>query len=458
MIKNILNNKKRIHFIGIGGSGMCPLANIMKNKGYIVSGSDNYESDTLKRLIDNGFKVYIGHNRDNVKGADLAVYSAAIKPDNPEIVRAKELGIATAERSELLGALCSQYDNVIAVSGTHGKTTTSAMITQILTMGEVDPTAVIGGKLPFIGGNSRIGNSQTIICEACEYVDTFLKLTPNISVILNVDADHLDYFKNLDGVINSFNKFACLTNDLIIVNGDDQNSLKAVKNANVPVLTFGFSKNNDYYVEDATEQNGIFTKFSVMKKGMKLGTFSLKVPGKHNLYNAIAAIAVADYVGVSAETIKQALSNFGGVHRRFEILSNKNNITVADDFAHHPTEIKNTLSAAKQMGFKRVICVFQPHTYSRTFLFLDDFAKSLSIADIAIISEILPVREVNSYNIYATDLVDKIKNAVYRKTFRDIADYVQDIASPGDLILTMGGGNIYECANMIVEKLSNKDS
>lgn len=457
--KNYLNDKniKKIHFIGIGGSGMCPLANILKSKGYIISGSDNYMSDTLERLIKMGFTVKINHSEENVEGADLVVYSAAIKEDNVERAAARKLNIPQIERSDLLGMVCSKYENLIAVAGTHGKTTTTAMITQVLTMCNADPTAIIGGKLPFINGNSRIGKSQNIICEACEYVDTFLKLDPTISVITNVEADHLDYFKNLDGVINSFKKFANQTTDLIIANGDDENSLEVVKNVKAAkVITFGFKNSNDYHIGKFSEKNGFFESFEVFKGKELLGELSLKVPGKYNVYNALAAIAVADYMKIEIKNIKEAIKAFSGVHRRFEILSRKDGITIADDFAHHPTEIENTLSSAKKMGFDRVICIFQPHTYSRTAMFLNDFARVLSIADLTIVSEILAVREKNTYNIYAEDLVEKIKNGVYLKTFEEIASYVEKIATPGDLILTMGGGNVYECANLLVEKFKNK--
>lgn len=456
--KNYLDDKniRKIHFIGIGGSGMCPLADILKSKGYIISGSDNYMSDTLEGLIERGYDVKVEHNKENVKGADLVVYSAAVKEDNEERMAAKELSIPQIERSDLMGMICAKYENLIAISGTHGKTTTTAMITQILTMYDSDPTAIIGGKLPFINGNSRIGKSQNMVCEACEYVDTFLKLYPTISVITNVEADHLDYFKTLDGVVNSFKKFADQTSELVVVNGDDENALKAVENIkNAKVLTFGFKNSNDYHVGKSTEKNGFYESFEVFKGNELLGEFSLQIPGKHNVYNALAATAVSDYMQIEIKKIREALKVFTGVHRRFEILSRKNNITIADDFAHHPTEIENTLSSAKKMGFNRVICIFQPHTYSRTALFLNDFAKVLSIADIAIVSEILAVREINTYNVYSEDLVKKIKNGVYLKTFEEIAEYVKKIAKPGDFILTMGGGNVYECANLLVKKLYN---
>ncbi|MDQ5984155.1 MAG: UDP-N-acetylmuramate--L-alanine ligase [Eubacteriales bacterium SKADARSKE-1] len=454
--KNILNNIKKIHFIGIGGSGMYPIAKILHSNGYIISGSDNYESDTLDREIQEGLQIYMGHDARNIDGAELIVYSAAIKQDNPEMIAGKEKNIPTIERSVMLGLLTSMYKNLIAVSGTHGKTTTTSMITQILTVGGADPTAIVGGTLPFIGGNSRTGNSETIVCEACEYVDTFLELDPAISVITNVEADHLDYFKTFDRVIESFNKFANKTTKFLVVNGDDENALKAVANVNVPVTTFGFNKSNDYYVDDIAEERGFFRHFSVMKNETKLVDIELKVPGRHNAYNALAAICVADYMGLDLDSIAMALSDFGGVHRRFEVLGKVNDITIIDDFAHHPTEIENTLTTASKMGFDRVIAIFQPHTYSRTATFLNEFGKALSIPDITVVSEILAVREVNSYNIYSEDLVAKIKNGVYRKTFEDITDYIEKTAKPGDCVITMGGGNVYKCANMILDNLKNK--
>lgn len=454
-IKNILNNVRNIHFIGIGGSGMCPIADILIHKGYNVSGSDNYISDTLQRVIDNGTKVFTEHNAENVKEAELVVYSAAIKEDNVERVAATQKGIPCIERSVMLGLLCDEFENTIAVAGTHGKTTTTAMLTQIFTMAQKDPSAVIGGKLPFINGNSCCGNSDTIICEACEYVDSFLQINPAIAVITNVEADHLDYFGTLENVINSFNKFAQKANKLVVINGDDENSVLAAKNVNVPAITFGESENNTYYAENISEENVAFPSFTLMKTGEKIIDIKLSVPGKYNMLNALAAAAVAHYFNISPEDIAKALHEFTGVHRRFEILGKPNEITVADDFAHHPTEINSVLTAASKMGFKRIIAVFQPHTYSRTATFLDDFATALSIADVTILSEILAVREVNTFNIKSEDLAEKISNCICLQTFEEIADCIEELAKPGDLILTMGGGNVYVCANMILNRLKN---
>lgn len=450
--QTLLDNVKRIHFVGIGGSGMCPLAEILHNEGYEITGSDMNESDTLERIRSYGIHITMGHFAENVNGADLVVYTAAVKLDNPELVSARTQGIPAVERCIMLGAVCANYERSVAVSGTHGKTTTTSMLTQILTMCNFDPTAIIGGKLPFLGGNSRIGKSDIITCEACEYVDTFLHLYPAISIILNVDADHLDYFGTLDRVKQSFAQFASQTSRVLIVNGDDFNTMEAVKNVNKPKVTFGFEKQNDYYAVIIGE-NKVCDTFEIHHGNQTLATVTLKVPGKHNVLNALAAATASFILGASPEGVAKALGEFTGAHRRFEILGSFNGITVADDFAHHPTELQATLEAAMGMGFKQVWAVFQPHTYSRTAMLLDDFARVLSIPNHTVLSEILAVREKNTYNIYAKDLADKIDGCVWFETFEEIADYVTKNAKSGDLIITIGGGNVYMCANQIVDKL-----
>jgi UDP-N-acetylmuramate--alanine ligase len=448
---DILSKVKKIHFVGIGGSGMCPIAEILHHKGFKLTGSDINESDTLERIRTYGIPVAMGHKAENVDGAELVVYTAAVKSDNPELVSAREKGIPTVERSVMLGMVARRYSNSVAVSGTHGKTTTTALITQILINAGIDPSAVIGGKLPFIGGNGRVGKSDTIVCEACEYVDTFLQLNPAISVILNIDADHLDYFGTVENIIKSFHQFAEQTTKVLVVNGDDENSMKAVNGiTNASLITFGFKPTNDYYAENIAGTKKARENFSIMKHGKKLAEVTLSIPGQHNIYNALAAFAVADYLGVDADSIAASLHQFTGVHRRFEILGEFNGITVADDFAHHPTELAATLTAAENMGFHRVWAVFQPHTFSRTYLLLDEFAKALSIPEKVVLSEILAVREENTYHIYAKDLADKIPGSVWFNTFDEITDYVVANAQSGDLILTLGGGDVYKCANQIV--------
>ncbi len=457
---HLLDNVKRIHFVGIGGSGMCPLAEILHNEGYEITGSDTAESDTLARIRSYGIPVTMGHFPENVIGADLVVYTAAVKLDNPELVSAKTHNIPAIERCIMLGAVVEKYSRSIAVSGTHGKTTTTSMITQIMTMSSMDPTAIIGAKLPFIGGNSRVGKSDYIVCEACEYVDTFLHIYPAMAVILNVDEDHLDYFGTLDRIKQSFRQFINQTSSCIVINGDDRNSMECVsdiiKEGSKQVVTFGFGNKNDFRAE-ITGESSVCDSFDLYHKGEKICSVSLKVPGKFNVMNALAASAAAITLGVSPEDCAKALGEFSGAHRRFEILGKPCGITVADDFAHHPTELRATLTTAMSMGFRQVWAVFQPHTFSRTYTFLNEFAEVLSIPDHAVLSEILPVRETNTYNIYSKDLADKIPGCVWFKTFEEIADYVTKKAKPGDLIITIGGGNVYMCAGMILDKLSGKN-
>lgn len=450
---DLLSHVKKVHFVGIGGSGMCPIAEILIHRGYEVSGSDTAESDTLARIRGYGIPVFMGQRAENIKDTELVVYTAAVKQDNPELVAAREKGIPTIERSVMLGLVTRRFPNTIGVSGTHGKTTTTAMITQILLEAGLDPSAIIGGKLPLIGGNGRVGKSDTIVCEACEFVDTFLQLHPHIAVVLNIDNDHLDYFGTVENTIRSFHQFCLQTSGYIIVNGDDANAMKAVQGiTNAQIITYGFQPQNDYSAADIQVTRRAREEFTILKHGSKLTDITLSIPGKHNIYNALAAFAVADLLGVSTESAAKSLHAFTGVHRRFELLGEFGGITVADDFAHHPTEVTATLTAAKQMGFSRVWAVFQPHTYSRTYLLFNDFVKALKIADRVVLSEILAVRETNTYNIYAKDLAEKIPGSVWFKTFEEIADYMVQNAKDGDLILTIGGGDIYKCANRIVEK------
>lgn len=432
---------------------MCPIAEILFHNGYELTGSDMNESDTLERIRSYGIKVYKGHKAENIGDAEMVVYTAAAKQDNPELVAAREKGIPTLERSVALGLLTRKYANAIGVSGTHGKTTTTSMITQILIEAGADPSAVIGGKLPLIGGNGRVGKSETIVCEACEYVDTFLQLHPAISAILNIEADHLDYFKTLDNIIHSFHQFALQTSNAIIANGDDENVRKAVEGiSHARVITFGRNSSNDYYPAELNEEDTACEDFTLMYRGEELCRISLIVPGEHNMMNAVAAAAVCHTLGVDGAHIKKSLESFGGVHRRFEVLGKFEGVTVADDFAHHPTELTAVLTSAMKMGYRQVWAVFQPHTYSRTAMLLDEFAQALSIPDHVVMTEILAVREENTYHIHTSDLEAKIPGSCHFGSFEEIADYVMDHAKENDLILTLGGGDIYKCANLIVEK------
>ncbi len=453
-IDTLLKQVKRIHFIGIGGSGMCPLAEILHSEGYVLSGSDNNESDTLARIRALGIPVTMGQKAENIAGAEMVVYTAALLKDNPELVAAKESGIPTFERAKLFGAISRLYKNCIGICGTHGKTTVTSMTTQVMLEAKLDPSAVIGGKLPLIDANGRVGKSEHFVCEACEFVDTFLELSPAVAVILNIDEDHLDYFKTLDNLILSFHKFADMATDAVLYNGDDRNTLKAMNGITGKTLvTFGFQSANDYYPENISTVRGAFYGFDVMHGGEKLGHIQLNVPGRHNILNALAAIAASMHAGADFAACKAGLEAFGGAGRRFEMLGEYAGITFADDYAHHPAELRVTLESAMKMDYNRVWAVFQPFTYSRTYMLMDDFAEVLQIPDRCVMTEIMGSREINTYNVYTAQLAERIPNSVWFNTFDEVADYVLRNAEAGDLVLTLGCGDIYKAAKMMIKRL-----
>ncbi len=447
----ILKSVKKIHMIGIGGSGMCPLAEILHSKGYKLTGSDNNESDPLKRVIALGIPVTMGHFKENVIGSELVVYSAAISQDNPELVSARENNIPTMERSVLLGIITRQFDNVIGVCGTHGKTTVSSMITQVLCIAGSDPTAVIGGRLPLIGANGRAGESENMVCESCEFVDTFLQLSPDKAVLLNIDNDHLDYFKTMENLVNSFTKFINMANT-VYLNGDDELSVKAANTHKGVKVTFGLNENKDYYAKNL-EQGSLGFKFDVYKNGKFLTDMELSIPGKHNVYNALAAFAVCYDMDIDAKIIKNAISTFLGAGRRFEKIFENETLTLFDDYAHHPTEIEATLKAAKELNFKRVTVVFQPFTFSRTELLLNDFIKALSFADRVVLPPIMGSREVNTSGISSQDIAKGLKDATCVDDLTAAAEFILNTAQKGDFVVTMGGGDVYKAAYKIRDAL-----
>lgn len=463
--KSVLDGKKHIHFIGIGGSGMYPLAQILHSKGYFLSGSDNNETDTLVAVRTMGIPVFLGQRAENIKGADLIVHTAAIMSDNPELIAAKESGVPVLERSDLLAIITEQFGNTVCVSGTHGKTTTSSMITQILKKRGDDITAVIGGKLPLIHGSGIAGKSDVMVCEACEFMDHFLKLSSDVSVILNVDADHLDYFGTLENVIKSFHKFAEQTSKAVIYNGSDANTVKAVSGLEnkCELISFGKGSECDYYPENISHISGLETSFDLMYRGEKLETLTLHVPGEHNILNAVAAAAASIYEGACAKDVKTGLSDFYGSQRRFEKYGEVGGVTVVDDYGHHPAEIAVTLKAAKELGYKRVWAVHQPFTFSRTAMLIDDFAASLSIADKVVLTSIMGSREKNTYDIHTKSLAEKISDAVYfdeeehDRNFELCGDYVAENAESGDLVVTLGCGDVNKLARLILNKLEKKE-
>ena len=455
----LLKQVRRIHFIGIGGSGMCPLAEILHKEGYLLSGSDNNETDTLARIRSLGIPVTMGQKAENIKGAEMIVYTAALLPDNPELVAAKVSGIPTFERSKLLGAVTRIYPNSICISGTHGKTTACSMLTQVLIEADFDPTAVIGGKLPLTGSNGIVGHSEHMVCEACEFVDTFLDLSPDIAVVLNVDEDHLDYFKTFENLKKSFTKFASMATKTIIYNGDDIHSadsvLPAAEKSGKPLITFGFNEGNDYQAVNVQLDNE-FASFDLIRYGENLGRITLGIPGKHHVYNALAVTASAMESGVSFVQCVKGIADFRGAGRRFEILAKIDGITVADDYAHHPKELEVTLSTAMKMGFNKVWAVFQPFTYSRTSILFDEFVRVLKIPDECIMTEIMGSREVNTYGIYTSQLAEKIPGSVWFNTFEEVAEYAVRNAEKGDLIITLGCGDIYKAAKIMIKMLEER--
>ncbi|HBB71753.1 MAG TPA: UDP-N-acetylmuramate--L-alanine ligase [Ruminococcus sp.] len=470
MDNNILHGKKHIHFIGIGGSGMYPLAQILHSQGYYLTGSDNNETETLDAVRKMGIPVFIGQAAENIKGADLIVHTAAIMEDNPELMAARESGVPVLERADLLGIVTTWFSDAVCVSGTHGKTSTTSMITQILWTAGVDLSAYIGGKLPCIGGSGIAGKSDVFVCESCEFQDHYLKLSPDISVILNIDADHLDYFGTLENVIASFRKFAGNTSKLLVINGSDENTLKAVEGIDKDIITFGKDDSCDYYPENVVH-DGMLTTYDAVYKGEKLGTVTLHVAGIHNVLNSLAAIAVCRYLGIDFSFMQKGLEEFGGAKRRFEKMGYEKGITVVDDYAHHPTELEATLKAAMEMNYRKVWAVFQPFTFSRTSLLLDDFARVLQIPDHAVLTDIMGSREKNTYGIFTRHLAEKIPGCIWfpqdesaewtdeRKYFNfgQVCDYICENAQAGDLVITLGCGDAYKIAKMVLKKLAEED-
>lgn len=455
-IDEILKQVKKVHFIGIGGAGMCPLAEIMLSLGYELTGSDNNDTETFRRIEKEGAKVFLGQKKENISDdTELVIYTNAILKGNEELDYAKA-NFPCFERADLLGAMSRIFTNCIGVCGTHGKTTTSSMITQVLLEAGLDPSAVIGGKLPVIDAYGRYGKSQNFVCESCEFNNTFLKMNPDIAVILNIDEDHLDFFGNLDNIKKSFREFAEKTTKTIIYNGDDENTVDTIKGIEgKKLISIGKSKTNEWVADNISVPGGFHSSYDAYHNGEFFAKIELSVPGEHNILNSLCAVAAAYESGADAESICRGLKAFGGAARRFELLGKYNGITFADDYAHHPAEIKVTLEAAMKMGYKNVWAVHQPFTFTRTSLLLDDFAQVLQIADKCVISAIMGSREVNTIGIKAQDLADKVPNSIQLDTFEEICDYVLANAQDGDLVITLGCGDVYKAARMMVNKLKN---
>ena len=439
-----------IHFIGIGGISMSGLAAVLLNMGYKISGSDSKSSALTEDLSSKGCKISYPQSADNITSdIDAVVYTAAIHPDNPEFSKAKELGLPTVTRAELLGIIMARYEESVAVSGTHGKTTTTGMLSHILIEAGKDPVISIGGILPSIGSNIRIGNGTSFVTEACEYTDSFLSLFPKYSIILNVEAEHLDYFKTYENVRASFAKFASQTKDTVVINGDV--GTLPVSFEKPGIVTYGLDPSYDFHPGEITQDDNGFPVFTAYKGDTPLFEIKLSVRGVHNVSNALAVIAVSKAMGLPDEAIVKGLSSFTGTNRRFEIKGKVNGFTVVDDYAHHPTEIKATLTAAKSFPANRIVCVFQPHTYSRTKSFLHDFADALSLADIVVLADIYAAREAFDETISSRDiqklLSEKGVESYYFSEFSEIEKFLLKKCIDGDLLITMGAGNIVDIAD-----------
>ena len=439
-----------VHFIGIGGISMSGLAEILLEEGFTISGSDAKQSHLPDSLAQKGATIYIGQKASNLSiRPALVVYTAAIREDNEEFKAAVDAGIPMLSRAELLGQIMDNYEKSIAVAGTHGKTTTTSMISQILLVAKADPTISVGGILEAIGGNIRVGGSEVFITEACEYTNSFLHFHPKYSIITSVEAEHLDFFKDIDDIRRSFHEFAGNTahDGVLIINGQIAALDQITNNLSCSVTTYGLCENDDFYAKNITYNDHACGTYTLMHKTEDLGTVSLSVPGRHNVSNSLAAIALCLNLGLPLDVIKKGLLQFGGTKRRFEYKGTKNGITVIDDYAHHPTEVAATLTAARNYPHGRIICVFQPHTYSRTKAFLSDFARVLSMADIVVLADIYAAREKNTIGISSKDLLAELQKngqeSYYFPSFDEIEKFLSEKCINNDLLITMGAGDVY---------------
>ena len=463
-----LSDYKKIHMIGIGGISMSAIAEYLVNKNYIVSGSDRTRSDLTDYLESKNIKIYIGHDARNIdESIDLIIYTPAIHEDNPEIIRAKELNIKIINRAEVLGYIMQDYKYSIAVAGSHGKTTVTAMISQILIEAEKDPTIFLGGILNLNNKNFRLGSSDYFITEACEYKDSFLNFYPYMSVINNIDLDHIDYFKNIDQIKNSFKKFIYNTKDngFIVINQRDKDLVKNIKSMDDikrEIVIFDYndrqSKKN-WHAENIIFDENQFPTFDVVQKKTVIKNIRLNIPGRYNILNALAAISACHKLDIDLEIIKRALENFHGAQRRFEFKGFYNGAKIFDDYAHHPNELKETILTAKKMPHNKLWCIFQPHTYSRTKMFFNEFAKALSSGENIILVDIYSAREDNIYDIDSSLLARQTSkfgcNAIYLSSFEETANYIKSKVQENDLVLTIGAGDVYKIADKILDPNKN---
>ena len=454
-----LSKYKHIHLIGIGGISMSAIAETLKNWNYTVTGSDASSSEITDNLQKHGIEVSIGHDLINSKKADLIIYSAAISETDPEMIIAKENNIPLVGRGQFVGYLTKLYKETICVSGTHGKTTTTSMLSVCFINAEKDPSIEVGALLNEIHGNYRVGNSDYFILESCEYKGNFLKFFPKTEIILNIDNDHLDYYKTFDNVVNAFKEFALLLDEegLLVTNADDENCYKLKEIVNSKFISYGIENENaDFVAKNISYDDNGFAKFDVYKNNEFYHTLELSVAGKHNILNALACTAVSDYYNISKDIIAKSLKSFTGANRRLEFKGKLNNtIPIFDDYAHHPTEIKATVNAIKNKKFNESWVIFQPHTYSRTKFLLNDFADAISGFDNIILLDIYAAREINTFNISSNDLALKLedygKKAIYMPEFDKVVSYIKENVKSDDIIITLGAGTVTELGPMMLK-------
>ena len=459
MYKIDFNNPIHIHFIGIGGISMSGLAKILLSEGFTVSGSDAHSSALTDELIGDGCIVSVPQSASNITNdIDLVVYTAAIHPDNPEFKAAKEAGLPMLTRAELLGQIMTIYKNAINIAGTHGKTTTTSMVSEILLAANMDPTISVGGILNSIGGNTRVGGNKYFVAEACEYTNSFLSFNPTMNIILNVKEDHLDFFKDIDDIRHSFKLFTekLPSDGTLIINSDIDNYEYFYKDTDCEVITFGSDPEKSMYsATNITYDKYGCCSYTLLINNEDSGTIELSVPGLHNVYNSLSAVAAAFKLGISIDNIKAGLKHFTGTNRRFEKKGEFNGVTVIDDYAHHPDEITATLNSAKNYPHNKIWCVFQPHTYSRTKALMPEFAKALSLADNIVLAKIYPARETDNLGISSADLMELIKaegkDCYYYESFEDIEKFLLNNCINGDLLITMGAGDVYKIGEELLK-------
>lgn len=444
-LKRYLVQGKHVHLVGIGGVSMRPLGLVLKGMGLYVTGSDMNASVSTDELMANGIRVVIGHSAENIEGADCVIRTAAAHNDNPEIAAARSKGIPTFERAEAWGVIMQEYKNAVCISGTHGKTTTTSMVTHILMEAKFDPTVMIGGYLPLLHAGHRVGNGDTIIMESCEYCDSFLNFFPTLAVVLNIEADHLDYFKDLQDVEKSFRKFAQLSTNGILANGDDPHVVETLKG--IDYVSFGFGEENRVRAANVCPD---WQHLDVVCDGQFYCHLDLKVLGRHNALNAIAAAGTAWMLGVSGDAVCRGLAEFMGADRRLQFKGYVNGAKLYDDYAHHPDELAATIAAVRTMEPKRLVIAFQPHTYTRTSALFDDFVRELKKADVVVLAEIYAARERNTIGISSTDLCEQVPGSVYCATLPQVTQCLKDIAREGDVILTIGAGDIFKAGEALL--------